>query len=360
MNQKLNLLNKMNTQELILIFLLQFEVISGQTTNVFARAGDVAVLPCEQSSCSGIGWLYSRDGRPVVSEVKNGQVVTSSPRSQRLSLNNDCSLRIDGVTAEDVGSFACERDGERIFNIELKVMTLTLQDSNSMGDGHVVLKCSLACYPALNCRCREKVLRWMDEDDKELSSDRTEQNNCVSFLNVPPVNRKRNYKCQYVEGGDVKVQAQYTFVSTEESTRGPEGPVGSGGPGAQQPPRDILIIVIGVVVAALMLVFIIVAVILVKLKSKRNAGQDLPKHDENNATYASVSYDHKTEDGKSKDESPEDPESSVTYATVNHQKKKKKKEADAKKQVPEEGDELVTYAAVRTTASIPPQQDGSN
>ncbi|XP_077367247.1 uncharacterized protein LOC144010692 [Festucalex cinctus] len=260
MNQKLNLLSKMNTQELILIFLLQFEVISGETAHVFARVGDVVVLPCKQPSCSHINWWYTWHGSSIVCKAKNGQVVTRSPRCQRLSLNDDCSLLIDGVTAEDVGVFICERDGRLQLEVLLTVLTLTLQDSNSMGDGHVVLKCSLVCHPGPRCQCWEKGLRWMAEGDEELSSDRIEQNNCTSFLKVPPVSRKRNYRCQYVEGGDVKVQAQYTVNSTENS------PSGSGAP---QPDRTRLINIIRLAVAILILVGVVAVAIVVKIKLRQ-------------------------------------------------------------------------------------------
>ncbi|XP_077367246.1 uncharacterized protein LOC144010691 [Festucalex cinctus] len=271
MNQKLNLLSKMNTQELILIFLLHFEVMSGQAAEVFARAGDVAVLPCKQPSCSGIDWLYSWDESLPEHEVRKGQVVTSSPRRQRLSLQHDCSLRIDHVMAEDVGYYGCKKDGHLQLNIFLTVMTLTPQDSDSMTD--VLLKCSLTCYLGPRCRCGPRDLRWMDEDDEELSSDHIEQDYCVSFLKVPPVSRKRNYKCQYVEVGKVKVQAEYTANSTEESTRGPEGPVGLDGPGAPQPDRTRLINIIRLAVAILILVGVVMSAVVVeiKLRQKRQA-----------------------------------------------------------------------------------------
>ncbi|XP_019727021.1 uncharacterized protein LOC109516713 isoform X2 [Hippocampus comes] len=343
---------KMTTQELILIFLLHFEVVSGESAEVFARAGDVAILPCKNSACDRIDWLYSRDQSGLVREVRDGQVVTSSARSQRLNLTEDCSLLIHKVVAEDGGFFVCKSDGQKERILVLMVMTLT-PSSSPMGDHHVVLECSLTCWPDKACRCLEGGLRWLDEQGKALSPLRTEQTNCVSFLKVIPVSYEKKYTCQYVKSGDVEVQAQYTAALTKGNTRGPESP------GAPPPDRNFFIIIGAAGGGILILIIVVVAIILVKIKSRKNAGHDDSKHEENNVTYASVSYDHNTEITKHQDGSPEETESGVTYATVNLKKKKKKEEENGKKQVAEEGEEVVTYAAVRTPARIPPQQDGS-
>ncbi|XP_061668832.1 uncharacterized protein LOC133496825 isoform X3 [Syngnathoides biaculeatus] len=109
----------MTSKEFILIFLLQCEGIRGQTIEIFARAGDVATLPCLRSSCSRLAWLYSRDEGNVLREVKDGQVQASSDRSQRLSLNDDCSLMIAQVTGEDAGSFTCLQDGSLVVTVLL-------------------------------------------------------------------------------------------------------------------------------------------------------------------------------------------------------------------------------------------------
>ncbi|XP_077408823.1 uncharacterized protein LOC144039388 isoform X2 [Vanacampus margaritifer] len=219
-----------------------------------------------QSSCSSTDWLHSRNGGPLMDVVKNNTVVSSSPGSQRLRLMDDCSLLIERVMAEDAGYYGCDRDQQQILEVLLTVLTLTLQESDPMSDGRMFLKCSVAFYED-RLQCNSRSLRWMDEEGKELSSYGVQQNGCVSFLTVSPVSRQRKYTCQCVKGGHVEVEARYTVVSTEESTRGP------GGPGAQSPGRNVLIFVIRAVVAALMLIFLIVAVILVKLKSKRNASQ---------------------------------------------------------------------------------------
>ncbi|XP_061609700.1 uncharacterized protein LOC133468162 [Phyllopteryx taeniolatus] len=337
----------MTTRELILIFLLQFEAISGQHTYVYARAGDVAVLPCKRSSCSGLSWLYSWDEKPLVREVENGRVLTSSARSQRLSVK-DCSLLIDRVKAQDTGYFACQQSGGSTLTVLLTVMTLMSSipwDSDPMQDGHVLLKCSLACYPGMKCSCGSGKLRWMDEEGQELSPQGTQQNNCLSSFKVLPAGRNRNYTCQYVAEDGVKVQAHYTAVSKEVNTKGPRD---------SPPGPNLLIIIIGAAVAVLMLIVVIVSIVLVKITSRRNSARDFSKHEDDNVTYASVGYNHKNEHAKQKEASLDETESDVTYTTLNL---KKKNEDKAKKQVHEEEEEVVTYAAVRAVARSPPDQD---
>ncbi|XP_051908159.1 uncharacterized protein LOC127591906 isoform X3 [Hippocampus zosterae] len=330
------------------------QVVSGKLTDVFARAGDVAILPCKNSACDRLHWFYSLDQSGLVREVKDGQVVTSSARSQRLSLTEDCTLLIHNVVAADGGYFVCELAGQQERNVVLMVMTLTPSFPPMGGEDHLFLECSLTCWPAKSCRCLEGGLRWSDEQGEALSPLSTEQTNCVSNLKVIPVSYEKKYTCEYVKSGHVEVQVQYTAALTKGNTRGPESP------GAPPPDSKFFIIIGAAGGGILILIIVVVAIILVKIKSRKNAGQDDSKHEENNVTYASVSYDHNTEINKHQGGSPEETESGVTYATVNLKKKKKKKEEEnGKKQVAEEGEEVVTYAAVRTPARIPPQQDGS-
>ncbi|XP_061668309.1 uncharacterized protein LOC133496573 isoform X2 [Syngnathoides biaculeatus] len=233
--------------------------IRGQTIEIFARAGDVATLPCLRSSCSRLAWLYSRDEGNVLREVKDGQVQASSDRSQRLSLNDDCSLMIAQVTGEDAGSFTCLQDGSLVVTVLLSVMTLTMSSppvSDPMGKDKVVLKCSLACYPAPMCICRPGRLRWMDGEGGELRA-RSIRRNCVSILEIFPVDLKK-YTCQYISQNNVQVQAQYR--AAEE-------------PGDPSPGHTRLINIIRLTFSVLLVIVAVVAVVLIMMKSRRNAPQ---------------------------------------------------------------------------------------
>ncbi|XP_068505253.1 uncharacterized protein [Syngnathus scovelli] len=253
---------KMIIRDLFLIFLLQFEVASCRITDFFAKAGHEVTLPCERASCAGLRWMYSQDQSLSRAEVNDGQVLSSSPRSQRLSLKDDCSLLIKRVTAEDAGYFTCQQDGHHHYNFVLTVMTVkpsSPQDSDLMKDGHVVLECFLACWPANDCRCRKGGLRWMNERNETLSPLRNASNHCATFLEALAVGRESKYTCQYVFRDDVKVQVQYTAVFTK---------VDAGGPADR---NTLLFIIIRAVVIVLMLLVLIVVVILVRRKSRRDA-----------------------------------------------------------------------------------------
>ncbi|XP_061668834.1 uncharacterized protein LOC133496826 isoform X2 [Syngnathoides biaculeatus] len=215
----------MTTKEFILIFLLQCEGIRGQTIEIFARAGDVATLPCLRSSCSRLAWLYSRDEGNVLREVKDGQVQASSDRSQRLSLNDDCSLMIAQVTGEDAGSFTCLQDGSLVVTVFLSVMTRTF--------------------------------RWMDEEGGEVPHRSINPKNRVSILEIFPVDHKK-YTCQYISENIVQVQAQYR--AAEE-------------PGDPSPGHTRLINIIRLTFSVLLVIVAVVAVVLIMMKSRRNAAQ---------------------------------------------------------------------------------------
>ncbi|MEQ2257788.1 hypothetical protein ILYODFUR_038372, partial [Ilyodon furcidens] len=85
---------------------------SGGGLHLYHRAGDDVVLPCRISSpfytCSGVYWFYIRDpNRRLPLEVKDGNVVESSPRAARLNVGSNCSLIINNITAEDAGGYYC-------------------------------------------------------------------------------------------------------------------------------------------------------------------------------------------------------------------------------------------------------------
>lgn len=72
------------------------------------------VLPCRAASssssfCSGTAWYFRRAGRSTT-EVELGEVVRRSPRSSRMSLDQNCSLVLTNVAAEDAGLYHCSQE----------------------------------------------------------------------------------------------------------------------------------------------------------------------------------------------------------------------------------------------------------
>ncbi|MED6295296.1 hypothetical protein CHARACLAT_030228, partial [Characodon lateralis] len=101
-----------------------FKGIKGNPAHIYHRAGDDAVLPCKRPSsyhsCSSANWLYTR-AEDMVSqpEVQKGNVVQSSSRASRLSVDNSCSLIINNITAEDAGRYSCQLWDEGSFNTDV-------------------------------------------------------------------------------------------------------------------------------------------------------------------------------------------------------------------------------------------------
>ncbi|XP_057700798.1 uncharacterized protein LOC130921202 isoform X2 [Corythoichthys intestinalis] len=255
-------------QGLILIFLLQFEVISGNDVFVYAGVGDVATLPCKLWSCSNVSWWYSKYSYGgYLKEVQDGHVLTSSTRSHRLGLKDGCSLLIKPVMAEDYGYFTCELD-EPSLRVFLIVMTLTWstprQDSDEAGDGEAYLRCSLSCPYYQDCPYGS--LRWWDEKGRTLYPDRERkvESRYESTLKVLPTNRHSTYTCQYVKHNIVVVQAQYSPIAMA---------VNASGPKATPPGHTQLVNIVRVIAAVLMLVVISALAIEVRVKSRRNAGR---------------------------------------------------------------------------------------
>lgn len=88
--------------------------ISGDLTRVYGAAGRAAVLPCgaastPSSTCSGTTWYFRRAGRSTTL-VESGKVVKRSARSSRMSVDQNCSLVLTHISAEDAGLYHCSQE----------------------------------------------------------------------------------------------------------------------------------------------------------------------------------------------------------------------------------------------------------
>ncbi|XP_039637297.1 uncharacterized protein LOC120546437 [Perca fluviatilis] len=252
--------------ELILILVLHFQGISGREFFLYKRPGEEAVLSCttESSSpptCSMVTWLYNRDRVQTLTEVRNGNVGQSSARAARLSVNTDCSLVINNITAEDAGLYTCRqgRDTSTDVDTYLSVMTISPSppDADPKRDGQVTLECSL--IRIRDRPCLENSIRWVDETGAELLGEGDgyrvlQQTDCVSRLIVKRQSGpNRKYTCQVVEEKNVKIEADY--------------------PPDFNDPNQIYIIIGGVVGALVVLVVIAAVLIIYRKRANVTEGQ---------------------------------------------------------------------------------------
>nr|XP_033503984.1 uncharacterized protein LOC117270464 [Epinephelus lanceolatus] len=278
--------------KLILIFVLQFQAgISGTTIYLYYRAGDDATLPCATASpsdttCSTFIWLYSRYPSPASTEVLNGNVVKSSARAARLSVDTGCSLVINNVNAEDAGHYTCRqgRSNDHDADTYLNVLTISPSppDSDPKRDGEVTLQCSLLRYSDHD-PCPQNSVRWVDETGAVLLGEGVgykflRQTECVSALTVKRQSgNNRKYTCQFIKNNKVEIEADYTPDFTDPTS------------------FNQTYIIIGAVVGTVV-VLVVIAAALIKYKRRAKVTEDVHKPTQH----------------------PGEPESSLTYVTVNH------------------------------------------
>ncbi|XP_054879925.1 uncharacterized protein LOC129354492 [Poeciliopsis prolifica] len=178
--------------------------------HLYHRAGDEAVLSCNRpsssDSCSSVDWSYERNNDRK-QEVHKGMVQSSS-RSARLSLDRNCSLIINNITADDAGRYTCRYDT----HVYLNVMTISASstDADPKND-ELTLSCSLERF--WSGSCPDKSFLWLNETESELTGEGDGyksggQTGCVSFLTVN-LQSSRRFTCQFVEEKTVKIETHY-------------------------------------------------------------------------------------------------------------------------------------------------------
>ncbi|KAM9703193.1 uncharacterized protein ACNS7B_001974 isoform 2-T2 [Menidia menidia] len=316
----------------LLIFMLQIK--AALTEETFYRIGQSVVLRCTtdlSQTCGDVDWLYNRDGGVTLEEVRKGNIEAESGRAARLSVNADCSLIINNISAEDYGRYTCRlwdrTDLDTIIYLSILTVSPSPPDADT-GNYEVTLECSLTRYRDLG-QCKPNSIRWMDERRTELTGkgvgyELSRLMNCVSYLTVSLQRaNSRMFTCQFVEENRVLVEAHYPPVPavTLSTTSVPT----TAHPPKLQPPRDTFIWIGAAVGVGLVLLFITIA-ILIKFRRKggateeqkapadalNSADQQIPPNDEpeSNVTYASVHHPNQTSSSKMTDED------TVTYSVV--------------------------------------------
>ncbi|XP_015257310.1 PREDICTED: uncharacterized protein LOC107102495, partial [Cyprinodon variegatus] len=194
--------------------------IKREGVHIYHRAGDDAVLPCKRpssssSSCSTVNWLYMRDeDMNPQQEVQRGNIVQSSSKAARLSVDNNCSLIINSITAEDAGGYRCQIQdgGSSDPDVYLNLMSISPVEADPRGN-KITLLCSLLRFSSLG-PCPENSLLWVDETGTGLTGEgvgyQFRQTGCDSNLTVKlQSSSSRRYTCQFVDGNTVKIEAHY-------------------------------------------------------------------------------------------------------------------------------------------------------
>ncbi|XP_050927646.1 uncharacterized protein LOC108887482 isoform X2 [Lates calcarifer] len=273
---------------------------------IFVRVGDEVTLPCEnvignRCNCDGTTWMFIGPRHTASVELVKLGRTESDPVSKpdRLSLTATCSLVIKKVTDEDVGRYSCrqfDRSGRQRgpdTDVYLSVVTMTEYED---GD-----KVTLNCSVLTDGRCRYTVkwqLKDVDQDNKDLTTSRSDCSASVSFTTSHFIHMPENYgslKCEVTDGYTGKVQ-QFIF--------------------SPQTSDWWWYIILAVGLAALL----VTGVVLVKLKKNKGNNTQM-------------------------DENMADPEDGVSYASINHNKN-----TNSKAQI-RGSDDAVTYSTVKTPSS---------
>ncbi|XP_062293743.1 uncharacterized protein LOC133998020 [Scomber scombrus] len=313
--------------EFILIFVLQFEGISGQRINLFNRPGDDVILPSDgasvsDSDCSTVTWLYNRDMFQATIAVIEPNVRRPSVRAARLSMDTNCSLLINNITDEDAGLYNRQQANKVEIFVRLNILTITpsTPDADPKRDGNITLRCTLLSYD----KCRANSIRWVNETGSVLRGEGlgykvTVQKDCASVLTVTHQSGpNRKYTCQRVdERNNVQIEDHYTPVFKDPS-----------------PDMKAVVVVVLLVVVAAVVVVIITAVF-IKFRKRDTTSENGIQNTVNPPDP------HQPQD---------EPSGSLTYVTVNHANQK----TTSKKKVTEE---QVTYSTVKTPVNTKADTD---
>ncbi|XP_023808694.1 uncharacterized protein LOC110015203 isoform X1 [Oryzias latipes] len=293
--------------ELMIIFMLQFKGISGETLHLFARAGDQVLLPyCANSSSqsfSEVNCLYQKDKSTSGNVVIRGDVVQSSAGASRLSVSRN-SLLMRNISAEDAGLYVCIQPQCPAF---IYLSILSISPSPPDLHGNVKLHCSLISIDD-QVSCQRSSILWENETGNELIGEKAElevggRRNCDSVLTVKhTTENNRRFTCKFVKNKEVKIDAVYVAAFTDRN-------------------HSSTSIITGAMVSVVLMLLAVITAVLFKRRKAKVTGDQKSEADLQKLTYRN---------------------SDLTYATVIHLSPKTFPKTTVNKEEAE-----VTYSAVR-------------
>ncbi|XP_075883004.1 uncharacterized protein LOC142888514 isoform X2 [Nelusetta ayraudi] len=177
-----------------------------------ATIGDDVVLPCripDIKSCSSVSWTKAGD---LTSQVVSAGRVTP-PNNHKLSLQQDCSLRVSQVTYDDARTYICS-NGVQNTNVSLYIVALNIV--NASKEGTVELHCSLNTYKGYSpCKNRNIHIEWSWEDNTPLKGHRfifENPSECFSklLIHLKPTDHQRKWKCRLFQNSTLKAAISKT------------------------------------------------------------------------------------------------------------------------------------------------------
>ncbi|XP_056261010.1 uncharacterized protein LOC130187420 isoform X6 [Seriola aureovittata] len=193
---------------LFLILGLQITEVTGQfSSSVFVRDGDDVTMSCKyvfdgQDECDSTYWILH--GSRITHLVKQGKIVKNAdPKSDRLSLTQNCSLVLKKVTAGDTDRYDCQqfRSGQQLQYtlVYLSVVTMTEQKD---GD-EVKFTCSVSPAPGFR-----HTVKWLherqkvDEGNTDIKTSQSKSSATVTFpssyLKKPKYHEM--FQCEVTDG----------------------------------------------------------------------------------------------------------------------------------------------------------------
>ncbi|XP_023251360.1 uncharacterized protein LOC111646162 isoform X2 [Seriola lalandi dorsalis] len=192
---------------LFLILGLQITEVTGQfSSSVFVRDGDDVTMSCKnvfdgQDECDSINWFLI--GSRITDLVRKGKIVKDAdPKSDRLSLTQNCSLVLKKVTAGDADHYNCRqsRSGHDLNTlVYLSVVTMTEQKD---GD-EVKFTCSVSPHVYFT-----HTVKWLherqneDEGNTDIKTSQSESSATVTFpssyLKKPKYHEM--FQCEVTDG----------------------------------------------------------------------------------------------------------------------------------------------------------------
>ncbi|XP_039637302.1 uncharacterized protein LOC120546441 [Perca fluviatilis] len=186
------------------------------------RVGDEVTLSCrnvidDQDKCYRTTWFFTGLKNAVLL-FEDGKIhKEAKTKSDRLSVNEKCSLVIKKVTDEDVGSYTCRqiRSGEQYEDTVVYLSVVTMAEQKN--DDTVTVFCSVSGY------CDHSV-KWLYEGDK--SDVETTQLDCsanVTFTTSHLHQKSKYYellKCEVTNVVIGEVQL-FTFIHPQSSSEKP-------------------------------------------------------------------------------------------------------------------------------------------